>query len=175
MTRELNLENFVDADFCGLHSIEPSNEVASAQSRTGYIIKLGGFPLIWKSQLQSAVATSTMMAEYHALSSSLRAMIPIRELLVELADRMALPAELQTSIRANVHEDNNGALLLTTNQRITARTRHYNVNWHFFWQYVKDKVVNIVKVASELQDADFLTKVLPRPSFEANRKRVMGW
>ena len=102
-------------------------------------------------------------------------MIPIRELLVELADRMALPAELQTSIRANVHEDNNGALLLATNQRITARTRHYNVNWHFFWQYVKDKVVNIVKVASELQDANFLTKVLPRPSFEANRERVMGW
>jgi len=75
--KDLSLNVFVDADFLGLHDKEVQESMDSVRSRTGFIIKLGGFPLIWKSQLQTAIATSTMMAEYCALSASIRVLIPI--------------------------------------------------------------------------------------------------
>ena len=61
-TNQLNLEAFVDADFAGLHGQEPDHLPESARSRTGYVITLGGCPVIWKSQLQSEIALSTTHA-----------------------------------------------------------------------------------------------------------------
>ena len=39
------LDCFADADFCGLFRAEPDGNPNSVRSRSGYIIKLGGFPL----------------------------------------------------------------------------------------------------------------------------------
>ena len=170
---DLSLDDYVDADFLGLHGREVQESMDSARSRTGYIIKLGGFPLIWKSQLQTAIATSTMMAEYCALSSSIRTLIPIRRLILELVERLGLSERIRTT----VHEDNNGALALATNQRVSARTRFYNLNWHFFWEFVKnpENHTYIVRADTKLQDADLFTKALVRATFDENRRRIQGW
>ena len=58
------LDLYVDADFCGLFGQEAPENPDSVKSRTGYIAILGGWPIIWKSQLQSCVTQSTMEAEY---------------------------------------------------------------------------------------------------------------
>ena len=79
------------------------------------------------------------------------------------------------TIKCQVFEDNNGALLLAVNQRITNRTKYFQVKWHFFWQHVRDGTVAIVKVDTQEQWADFLTKGLNRESFERVRKLVQGW
>jgi hypothetical protein len=42
----------VDADFTGLFQHVPSDSPSSTKSHSGYLIKLGNCPLIWKSQLQ---------------------------------------------------------------------------------------------------------------------------
>ena len=44
--KDLSLDVHVDADFLGLYGRETQESMDSARSRTGYIIKLGGFPLI---------------------------------------------------------------------------------------------------------------------------------
>ena len=64
----LELDLFVDADFCGLFGSEPAVSSDSARSRTGYVIMLSNCPLTWKSQLQTTIALSTLEAEYVALS-----------------------------------------------------------------------------------------------------------
>ena len=85
----------------GLYNREPDADPNSARSRTGYVLTLGGFPLIWKSQLQTSIATDTACAEYQALSTALRAFIPIREVLFEIADvsfyllHLPLPSSLR--------------------------------------------------------------------------------
>ena len=56
---DFNLTNYVDADFAGLYKRDPDHLPTSAKSRTGYIIKLGGCPLVWKSQLQHGICLST--------------------------------------------------------------------------------------------------------------------
>ena len=136
-TGELDIKLYVDADFAGLFKKEVESDPDSARSRTGYILLLGGFPLIWKSQLQTKIALSTLEAEYSALSAATRALIPIRELLFEISHTISLPQELITTITSTVFEDNQGAFLLATTQRISARTRYFTVEFHHFWEFIK--------------------------------------
>jgi hypothetical protein len=119
----------------------------------------------------------TQEAEYHALSQSMRALLPLRELIVEILDALQLSNTVRMSFRCRAFEDNNGALLLATNQRITNRTKYYCVKWHWFWSHVndKDKNISIVKVDTLQQRADYLTKGLTRENFERIRKLVQGW
>ena len=63
----LKLDRFVD--FAGLWNYEDQQDSSSEKSRTGFIITLGGTPVLWISQLQSEIALSTMEADYIALSS----------------------------------------------------------------------------------------------------------
>ena len=72
-------------------------------------------------------------------------------------------------------EDNRGAMLMANNQRLTARTKYYHVNSHWFWGHVNDGTFYVKGVTSELQDADYLTKPLPLVAFLRNRHRVQGF
>jgi hypothetical protein len=74
-----------------------------------------------------------------------------------------------------VHEDNAGALALANCPQLTPRSKHYAVQYHFFKSHVKQGTVKVVKVSTDLQAADLLTKGLTREKFEFNRKLTMGW
>ena len=172
---DLSLDCYVDADFAGLYGRDPDREPSSAKSRTGYLITLGNAPIIWKSQLQTEISLSTLESEYSALSASMRALLPLRALLSEVIEGLHLPNQFKSSIRCRVFEDNNGALLLATNQRITNRTKYFLVKWHFFWSYVKSGAVQVLKIDTKEQKADYLTKGLNREVFERIRKLTQGW
>ena len=174
-TGTLAIDCYVDADFAGLHQRDPDYEPTAAKSRTGFIITLGGCPILWKSQLQTEISLSTLEAEYSALSMSMRTLLPLRALLLEVLTVLKLPTEFSSSISCRVFEDNNGALLLATKQRITNRTKYFLVKWHFFWSYVRDGTVTVHKVDTLDQLADYLTKGLTRESFERVRKLAQGW
>jgi hypothetical protein len=173
---DLKLEMFCDADFAGLYKREPDRSLDSARSRTGYIIKLSGCPLVWKSHLQTEVALSTLEAEYSALSQALRTMLPLKRMLVGAAYLIRLSPTVQATISADVFEDNQGCLSLATNHRLTSRTKYFHVKYHWFWHsYRVHREFEVLYIASALQDADYLTKQLPKDVFKANRQRVQGW
>jgi hypothetical protein len=68
---------YSDADFAGNWCKELcETDVTTAKSRTGYVIKNAGCPLIWASKLQTEIALSSTESEYVALSQSLRGVIP---------------------------------------------------------------------------------------------------
>ena len=176
ITGNLDLDCYVDADFAGLHGRDPDRSPSSAKSRTGHIITLGGCPIVlWKSHLQSEISLSTLEAEYSALSSAMRTLLPLRSMLQEIVSGVKLPNTFMLTIKCQVFEDNNGALLRAVNPHITNRTKFFQVKWHFFWQHVRDGKVAIVKVDTQEQWADFLTKGLNRESFERVRNLVQGW
>ena len=177
-TSTIKLDCFVDADFAGLYRIEKDESVDSAKSRSGYIIKLGGCPLICKSQLIPTICLSTAESEYYSLSQSMRALLPIQSLLTEFMKQVDVPANLRgigQTVHATTHEDNTSALTLATEQRLTSRTRHYHCRWHFFWQHVQNGDVEIIYCDTSEQDADYLTKPLVHEKFVQNRVRVQGW
>ena len=175
---QLCLDCFVDADFAGLFHSDPDSSITSAKSRSGYIIKLSGCPLIWKSQLIPTICLSTAESEYYALSQSMRVLLPIRSLLIEMVEHIDFPPHLRlfdNNLLTTTHEDNTSALSLATDQHITSRTRHYHVRWHFFWQAVQDGAVKVIYVETTNQEADYLTKGLPIDGFTRIREKVQGW
>lgn len=174
-TGTLALDTWVDASFGNLYRIDPDSEPSAARSRTGWIIHLGGCPILWRSQLQTTIALATAEAEYGALAAVMRVVIPMRRLLIEVADMLELSMELRSTIHARVFEDNNAALSLATNQQITSRTKHYLIQWHFFWEAVREGLVVIEKVDTKVQRADYATKGLPVVQFEFIRKLNQGW
>ena len=73
---KLGVEMFVDADFAGMWGFGDPTLSSSCRSRTGFVICLGGCPVLWKSTMQTEVASSTMQAEYIALSTAMRDLLP---------------------------------------------------------------------------------------------------
>jgi hypothetical protein len=73
--KALGLECYVDADFASGRCQETGTDPASVLSRTGYVIRLYGCPILWCSKLQTEIALSTTEAEYIALNQSMREVI----------------------------------------------------------------------------------------------------
>ena len=83
-----SLEVFVDASFAGNWDKKDTQtgDRDTARSRHGYIILYYGCPLIWKSQLQTEIALSSMESEYTGLSYALCEAIPLMSLPDELKE-----------------------------------------------------------------------------------------
>ncbi len=171
-----SLECFCDADFAGnYHISEAEQETDTARSRTGYVIKYAGCPLIWASRLQTEIALSTTESEYISLSTSLRDVIPLMNLIEELRKAGFDYSPMKPRIYCKAFEDNSGALELAKAPKLRPRTKHINIKYHHFREFVKDGKVELYKIDTEEQDADILTKGLPEASFTYLRKKIMGW
>ena len=177
MDDTLHLECFADADFAGLYGREDYQDPHCVRSRTGYLITVNKCPILWKSQLQTEIAWSTMEAEYVALSSACRDVIPIRQLLIELGTTYGLLTEDRPSIMTTVYEDNEGALQLANMElpRMTPRSKHYATKYHWFREHVKKGLIKVVGIDTKNQLADIFTKGLTGESFCRLRERLVGW
>ena len=65
------LEVYVDADFSGNWDKDHSLDRDTERSIHGYIIMYTGFPVVWKSQLQTKITLSRTESEYTGLSYTL--------------------------------------------------------------------------------------------------------
>ena len=171
---------YVDADFCGLWGSEDPDDPIVAKSRTGYIILLAGCPLLWKSSLQTETSVSTMMAEYVALSSAMRDLLPLKTLVKTIAKVVTGDDNVTVTTKSDVFEDNNGALTVATMPRITPQSKFFAVKLHFFREHVKteanpDGEIHIQKVETVNQLADIMTKGLVEDKYRPLRDRLMGW
>jgi hypothetical protein len=177
---DLDIDCYVDADFAGLWPHENKLDPSCVKSRTGFAICVANCPVIWSSKLQGDIATSTMEAEYSALSSAMRDLLPLRELLITLSPSIGVDGTHQSTFRTTVHEDNAGALSLANLEpgRNTPRSKHYAVKLHWFRSKLDPEGKNpikVVKIDTEMQRADILTKGLSKIKFKAIRKLLCGW
>jgi hypothetical protein len=83
-TGKLDLVCYVDANFTGLFGYEDPRNINSAISRCGYIILLGGIPVVWKSTLMTVICISTLEAEYQALSTAMKQLVGFKLLIKNL-------------------------------------------------------------------------------------------
>jgi hypothetical protein len=127
------LECFSDADFAGNWNItEAEHDDSTARSRTGYVIRFAGCPLIWGSRLQTEIALSSTESEYISLSQSLRDLINIIDLIREMQTAGFDFTDLPPVVHCKAFEDNNGALEMATAHKLRPRTKHINVKYHHF-------------------------------------------
>ena len=189
------LNCYVDSDFAGLYQVYPDQDPTSTKSRTGYVILYQGCPILWVSKMQTQCALSTMESEYLALSQAMRDLIPLREILKEVNQtvfnqilhipKCSANSKSFTDIvstedesplpKSKVYEDNNACLKFARLPRLTPRTKHIAVPYHWFRSKVEQLEISIEPIETDKQLADQFTKPLPHDKFLHARKELMGW
>jgi hypothetical protein len=170
---------YVDASFTG--DWDPQNaewDPDTARSRTGYVILYASCPVIWASKLQTEIACSTTEAEYLAISTATRKVLPLMELIQEIQRQgCGLQATLP-NLHCCVFDDNSGAVKLATsvkNPKMHPRTRHINTKYHHFCNMVQDGTISIHPVSTSDMLADTLTKLCNKEIHTRLREQLMGW
>ena len=174
ITKLDNIECYVDADFAGNYTKEINYDPASCKSRTGCVIKYAGCPIHWFSRMQSEISLSTTEAEYIALSTAARELLPMRHLLSKIASKMSIITK-PPRIHCTLFEDNIGAEMLAKAPKMNPRTKHIAIKYHFFREAVKNKILKITRIDTKNQLADIFTKPTPLSTLEPLRKEIMGW
>jgi hypothetical protein len=143
------LSAFSDADWAG--------NMDDMRSTRGYAIFYGGNLIAWSARKQSTVSRSSTESEYNALGNATAELIWVQSLLKELSVTQIQPPILWC--------DNIGATYLSSNP-VHARTKHIEVDFHFFRERVSRKQLQIRFISSKDQVADIFTKPLPLPLYD---------
>ena len=135
--------------------------------------------------MQSQIALSTMESEYLALSHSMRELIGVREILKEVHAFVLHPDHSQPTYKtkinfssisqSKVYEDNEACLTFATIPKMSPRTKHIAIPYHFFRSKVENLEIKVESIDTDDQLADQFTKGLPQDKFEKARKKLMGW
>ena len=150
------LVGWVDADYAGC--------LDTRRSTTGYLFKLHDSPIAWSSKRQATVATSTTEAEYIALAEGCREATWLRSLLKEMNYSQQGPTIL--------HCDNQGSIQLAKNPGTHQRTKHIDIKHHLIREKIESEEVRVIYVETSRQEADILTKSLPRNLHKANTQAM---
>ena len=171
-----HFECWVDADFAGnWRPADAHIDPMTSKSRSGWIVRFAGAPITWASKMQTITAMSTTEAEYIALSTSLREVIPLMGLLKEAREHGLCVDGLPPRVHCTVFEDNSGALELARLPKIRPRTKHINQAYHHFREHVERGEIIIEATPTKRQIADVLTKPLAETVFVQHRKAITGW
>ena len=140
-----HFECYVDADFAGNYTSETCEDPNSVKSRTGCVIKYGGSPITWFSRLQTEIALSTTEAEYIALSTAAREVLPSRELILEIKDILDI-LQAESNIHCTLFEDNIDVEELAKVPKNRPRTKHIAVKYHHFREAVRKGHLKVTRV-----------------------------
>ena len=121
------------------------------KSQSGYIFKLNGSAISWKSTLQSVVALSATEAEYIALTEAIKEGKWLKGILGDFGIK-------QDKVR--VMCDSSSAISLARHQYFHERSKHIDVRLHFIRDEIASGEVEVLKVGTEDNAADALTKTL---------------
>ena len=151
------LTAFVDADWAG----DPD----SRRSTTGYVLLINGAAIAWKSKRQSVIALSSAEAEFVAASTLVQEITYCRKLL----EALGFPQPFATSVA----EDNATAISWSEGSvGGSDRAKHIDLREHYVHDAVAQGVLKLIKVSTEDNLADLLTKPLPKERFLVLRKRL---
>ena len=110
---ETGSECYVDADFAGGWQQADSIDAENVMSQTGMVIMYANCPIYWRSSIQTEITLSTTEAEYIALSSALREVLPLMTMMEEI--NKIIPFLIQKSkFVCQVHEDNQSCIKTAT-------------------------------------------------------------
>jgi len=170
------LDVYVDADFAGNWNFEDAmSDVDTARSRYGYVVMYKGCPVTWASKLQTEVTLSSTESEYVGLSHTLRSVIPIIELFKELQELKLDVLKGNPRMHGKLYQDNSGAIELAKVPKMRPRTKHINVKYHHFREYISIGDISVNQINTADQPADIFTKPVDVVTLLRHRFTIMGW
>ena len=109
-----------------------------------------------------------MESEYIALSYSMRELIGVREILKEIVehvlhDKVTKPESITSHkygllLQSRVFEDNESCLKFTTLPKMSPRTKHIAIPYHFFRNKIQNLEIKVEGIDTTNQLADQFTK-----------------
>ena len=149
-----------DAGLIAYTDSDWASDPIKRRSITGYFFKLAGCIFSWQSQTQKTVALSSTETEYMALSDCSRQAVWIQSLLKELGiSILTIP----------ICGDNQGSIFIGSNPIQEHRSKHIDIHYHYVWQLVEEKIIELFFVEGAENLADLFTKNLAVPKFQKFR------
>jgi len=148
----------VDADWAG--------DTDTRRSHAGYILKMNGGPISWKSRRQDNASLSTSEAEFVAGSQAVQKVVYLRQALRDFG--------YSQSTATDIFQDNLACISMSENPVCRKFSRHVDICRYFVCELVKPNIVKLIPLRTHKIVADALTKSLPSPAFIANCKVMLG-
>lgn len=111
----------------------------------------------WGSRLQSCCAESSSEAEYVAICEAAKDVLFVARLTEETLGTVEYPIQM--------YEDNNAAISISYNTTCSSRIKHLELKYFKKREYIRNGILEMVKVDSKDQLADCLTKPLPEHTY----------
>jgi len=147
---EFNVKGKADANY--------GTDTTKRHSTSGTITYLEEAPVAIRSKQQDGTTLSVTEAELVAATSCAQDMLFTMRLIESLGLKVKKPMKLFV--------DNKGAVDLANNWSIGGRTRHMDIRQHFLREMKEKGVILTRWISSNEQEADVLTKNLPKKEFE---------
>ena len=142
-----------------------------------YVYMLGGGPVLWVSQKQKSVMTSTTEAEYMAMSMCTKTEVWLTQILRDMGlDKYLDSNSYCISIQENethreisplqLRGDNQAVLTLIKDAHVHERSKHIDVVYHHIQNLHQRNQIKIDFMSSQDMFVDGLTKLLLRQNFK---------
>ncbi|CAM8982734.1 unnamed protein product [Rhodiola kirilowii] len=143
------ITGYVDSHFAGC--------IDTRKSQTGYVFNVYGTVGSWKAGLQPVVTLSTTEAEFVAVTEVVKEALWLKGVLAELKHD-------QKCVKIGC--DSQGVIHLSKHQVFHERSKHIDVKLHFVREVIETGAVAMVKIDTEENPADMLTKPVPSAKFQ---------
>jgi len=138
---------YSDSDYAGA--------TMDRKSTTGGCQYLGHRLISWQCKKQTVVANSTTEAEYVAASSCCGQVLWIQNQLLDYGYNF---------MNTKIYIDNNSTMCIIKNPVFHSKTKHIEIRHHFIRDCYEKKLIQVVKIHTDNNVADLLTK-----SFDISR------
>ncbi|KAK2075470.1 hypothetical protein P8C59_009596 [Phyllachora maydis] len=115
----------------------------------GYLYKLAGGPISWKTKRATTIALSTLEAETDGLIEAIREVQWIIGLFSELHRPIDYPITL--------YGDNQGSIAVANDPALHARTKHTLLKFRYVREQVKAKIVTIIYLNTKFNSTGYFT------------------
>ena len=143
-----HLEVHVDSDWAG--------DTVTRRSTTGVIVRRGQHLLRHSSTVQNVIGLSSSESKYYALTKGGCSGLGLQSLF----------ADWNLKLQLSLHTDSSSAKAIASKRGTGKSTRHIPTRMLWLQERVAAKHLRIMKVASESNPADMLTKALGRLEIE---------
>ena len=138
----------VDSDWAG--------DTVTRRSTTGVIVRRGQHLLRHSSTVQNVIGLSSAESEYYALTKGGCSGLGFKSLF----------ADWNLEPQLSLHTDSSSAKAIASRRGTGKSTRHIQTRMLWLQEHVAAKHLRVVKVASESNPADMLTKAFGRSKIE---------
>ncbi|GJZ07946.1 hypothetical protein Tco_0542229 [Tanacetum coccineum] len=143
------LEAYSDSDYAGSHG--------DRKSTTGGCPFLGRRLISWQCKKQTIVATSSTEAEYVAAASCCAQVLWIQNQLLDYGFNF---------MNTKIFIDNQSTICIVKNPVFHQRTKHIEIRHHFIRDANEKNLIQVLKIHTDDNVADLLTKAFDGPRFE---------